>query len=356
MSNKDTKYTLKNEGNQLTLDNTRDPESNPSSAWYQAITLSERIASQHPIKKQLHDRKIDAEIAERRMQRWKSQHPFSTDSYFAQRLAIDGITEKEFLYQLGEPIEAVRDRYPSPQKSLTEIISAFSRPVSSNLPPLPKEQHNPEMSGFLDAIAPLIAQGCDRLREGIASLIETQSHLPFVPNTVEEALFANLPEKLLAMLSRTMVLELNIARLQGHLKGDTPAERFQSFGERLRQPNTALNLLQEYPVLARQLAMCIDQWVTFSLEFLHHLCSDWEAIRANFSAENAPGSLIALDSSVGDRHRGGRSVSIAKFTSGFQLVYKPYSFPRVFNLAKSAKRSSCIPNAEGSRSRDIRVG
>jgi type 2 lantibiotic biosynthesis protein LanM len=324
MSKTDTKYTLKNERHQLNSDNTMNQPSNLSSAWYQAITLSERIALQHPIK-QLHDRKIDAEIAERRMQRWKSQPPFSTDFYFTQRLAINGITEEEFLYQLGEPIEAVRDRYPSPPTWLTEIISAFSRPVSSNLPPLPKELHNPEMSGFLDAIAPLIAQGCDRLREGIASLIETQSHLPFVPNTVEEALFANLPEKLLAMLSRTMVLELNIARLQGHLKGDTPAERFQSFGERLRQRNTALNLLQEYPVLARQLAICIDQWVTFSLEFLHHLCSDWEAIRANFSAENDPGSLIALDSSVGDRHRGGRSVSIAKFSSGFQLVYKPKS-------------------------------
>ena len=321
MSKKDTKYTLKDEGRQLNLDNTINQASNPSSAWYQAITLSERIASKHPIKKQLHDRKIDAEIAERRMQRWKSQHPFSTDSYFAQRLAINGITEEEFLDLLGEPMEAVRDRYPSPPKWLTDITSAFS----PNLPPLSKELHNLEKSSFLDAIAPLITPGCDRLREGIASLIETQSHLPFVPNTIEEALFASLPEKLLAMLSRTMVLELNIARLQGHLKGDTPAERFQSFGERLRQPNTALNLLQEYPVLARQLAMCIDQWVTFSLEFLHHLCSDWEAIRANFSAENDPGSLIALDSSVGDRHRGGRSVSIAKFSSGFQLVYKPKS-------------------------------
>jgi len=229
MSKIDTKYTLKNEGHQLNSDNTMNQPSNLSSAWYQAITLSERIALRDPIK-QLHDRKIDAEFAERRMQRWKSQPPFSTDSYFAQRLEINGITEEEFLYQLGEPIEVVRDRYPSPPTWLAEIISAFSRPVSSNLPPLPKELHNPEMSGFLDAIAPLIAQGCDRLREGIASLIKTQSHLPFVPNTVEEALFANLPEKLLAMLSRTMVLELNIARLQGHLKGTHPQNDSRALG------------------------------------------------------------------------------------------------------------------------------
>ena len=100
--------------------------STPSSAWYQAITLSERIASQHPIQKQLHDRKIDAELAAHRMQRWKSQPPFSTDSFFAQRLAINGINEEEFLYQLGEPIEAVCDRYPSPPNWLTEIISALT--------------------------------------------------------------------------------------------------------------------------------------------------------------------------------------------------------------------------------------
>jgi lantibiotic modifying enzyme len=35
------------------------------------------------------------------------------------------------------------------------------------------------------------------------------------------------------MLGRTMVLELNVARLQGLLEGNTQQERFQSFLQRL---------------------------------------------------------------------------------------------------------------------------
>jgi type 2 lantibiotic biosynthesis protein LanM len=86
-----------------------------------------------------------------------------------------------------------------------------------------------------------------------------------------------------------------------------------------------LAFLQEYPVLARQLAICIDHWVAFSLEFLRHLCADWEAIRTTFSPENDPGVLVQVDGSVGDRHRRGRAVLIARFSTGFQVVYKPKS-------------------------------
>jgi type 2 lantibiotic biosynthesis protein LanM len=119
-----------------------------------------------------------------------------------------------------------------------------------------------------------------------------------------------------------MVLELNVARLQGLLKGETPEKRWRSFLQCLSQRNTALNILQEYPVLAYQLVLCIDQWVAFSLEFLQHLCTDWEAIRTTFSQDSDPGVLVQVHS-AGDRHRNGRSVQIARFSSGFQVVYKP---------------------------------
>src|SRR5262249_40900981 len=115
----------------------------------------------------------------------------------------------------------------------------------------------------------------------------------------------------------------NVARLQGLLHGDTPGERFLSFLQRLHQRDTVLALWQEYPVLARQLVLCIHQWVTFSLEFLQRLCADWEAIRATFSPKNDPGLLIQVDGGMGDTHQGGRSVLIARFSSGFRVVYKP---------------------------------
>lgn len=205
-----------------------------SSAWYTAITLSERIESLHAIQSTRPNIEINTEFSQQQMQRWKSQSPFTDDSYFAQRLAIDGITEDEFLYILGEPTSVVQDRFPKRPYWLTKIAEAFASPNLSSIP-LKEELQSKEVAGFLDAIKPLINQGRERLHQEVQSLIQTHANLPFDPNTVENLLFANLPGQLLSLLSRTMVLELNVARLQGLLSGNTPEERFQSFLQRLRQ-------------------------------------------------------------------------------------------------------------------------
>jgi hypothetical protein len=85
------------------------------STWYRAMTLTERIASLRAVQHSLPDVEINAAYAGRRLQRWRSQPPFSTGCYFAQRLAMDGTSEDEFLYLLGEPIAAVHGRFPAPQ-------------------------------------------------------------------------------------------------------------------------------------------------------------------------------------------------------------------------------------------------
>ncbi|MGK7922328.1 MAG: type 2 lanthipeptide synthetase LanM family protein, partial [Trichodesmium sp.] len=105
----------------------------------------------------------------------------------------------------------------------------------------------------------------------------------------------------------------------------TPRERFLSFLDRIYQKDVMVAILAEYPVLARQLIVTIDRWVSFSLEFLQHLCADWETICSEFSSEKYPGVLTQVKVNAGDTHRGGRSVMIVKFSSGFQIVYKPKS-------------------------------
>jgi type 2 lantibiotic biosynthesis protein LanM len=293
--------------------------------WYHALALTECIASLRAIECSKPTIEVNSELAERRMHRWRSQPPFATDSFFAQRLAMDGITEGELLYLLGVPLETVSDCFPTPPEWLTELAQAFSRPASNPQFPLPEMLRSEKMAGFLGGIEPLISQGCDHLHEGVQTLTHMCSELPFDPSTVEEVLFANLPGQLIRMLGRTMVLELNVARLKGLLEGNTAEERFQSFLHRLRQRDTAVAILQEYPVLARQLTIRIHNWVTFSLEFLQHLCADWEAIRKTFSPENDPGVLVQVNGSLGDSHRRGRAVLNVRFSSGFQVVYKPKS-------------------------------
>src|SRR5262249_9181522 len=91
----------------------------------------------------------------------------------------------------------------------------------------------------------------------------------------------------------------------------------------VRQRETALALLQENPVLTRQLLLAVANWATASLELLRRLCADWDALQTTFHPAGDPGLLAQVEGGVGDSHRGGRSVLIAKFSSGFQVVYKP---------------------------------
>lgn len=291
--------------------------------WYQATTLSERISASTLLQKKTSNLKMKANLAEQKMQHWRSQPPFNKSSYFQKRLATENIDEDEFLYFLNESVANVRDYFSHPPTWLTDLVQAFARPPA--VMTFPEELKAIKTIGFLEIIEPLISQGRDRLKEGIQALILTQSNLPFDIETIEKLLFVNLPKRLLMMLSRTLVLELNVARLQGLLSGDTPKERFQSFIGRLRQQDVALNILKEYPVLARQLTISVDRWVAVSLEFLQHLCSDWDLIAATFTPNIDPGVLTEVSSGAGDSHRDGRNVIIAKFSSGFVIVYKPRS-------------------------------
>ena len=271
-------------------------------AWYQALTLTERAAScQTAYTRQLD---LHPEGAKRRLARWKSQAPFDKGASFAQRLATAGINEWELLCLLGEPAEAVRARCPEPPTWLTDLARAFSHAPAAEPLWLPEPVKTLATAGFLEVVAPLMRQGRALLQQGIEAVMQTTPDVPVDPDTIMELLWVNLPGQLLTMVSRTCVLELHVARLQGLLRGDTPEERFYSFLQRLRQQSVAWGMLQEYPVLARELILSIRRWVAFHLEFLQHLCHDWQAIRAQFTLDDDPDVLTEVRP-AGDSHRHG---------------------------------------------------
>jgi len=292
-----------------------DKQAFQSESWYRAIALSQRIASLGSGCKD----EFDGELADRRLRRWRQQYPLTKNTFFDTRLALDGITEVEFRYLLGEPISALAKRHGQALGWLEKLESGFASGDRIG------EEDSADSEGFLSAIAPLLAQGKKRLRQGIAALVEDRqpSPLPCDSSTIESILLAFLPDRLFWMLNPTMALELNAARLQGLLVGETPQQRFQSFLQRLKDPESAIAILQEYPVLAEQLVICINSWVDLSLEFLQRLCDDWETIISHFSPKIELGVLAQVKAGAGDAHNGGRSVAIVTFSSGWQIAYKP---------------------------------
>ncbi len=294
-----------------------------SSKWYLATTLAERLAHSVPESKGAVHADIDINKARRREQRWRSEPPFATNASFADRLAADGITEHQFFYLLGEPAKAIMERFLEPPSWLAFLTQAFPRPVPTPLAPLSGALPAGDLLGFLNVIQPLIEQARDEFREGLVDIKKSCTHLPFHRAAVETLLSPRLFQELGSIASRTMALELNVARLQDVLVGNTPEERFQSFVDRLARRDIALAILHEYPVLGRLLSNCLGNWVNSSLEFLSRLTADWEAIRGLVSPGGDPGKLADVDGSMGDPHRRGHTVMAAKFSSGVQVVYKP---------------------------------
>ncbi len=232
----------------------------------------------------------DLALGQRRLQRWQAEPPFDDESVFLRRLASEGLDLSRFAQVLGVSNETLRARWSVQPDWLSELATAYVRQASPPLQPV----LDGDVMDFLELVQPLVDQACDRLAAGVAELMGTWKTAPFDPETIEDVLLMNLGDPLLMRLGRTMALELNVARLHGALAGETPEERFQSFIDYLRQPQNAVSLLAEYPVLARQLTICISQWVDVSLEFLARLCADWALIRSRFSPNSEPGLLVDL--------------------------------------------------------------
>jgi type 2 lantibiotic biosynthesis protein LanM len=293
----------------------------PSPSWRQATTLAERIPSLSvaALEKM---QGIDSSQATRRLDRWRSQTPFSNDTYFTQRLELDGLTEQTLLYLLGEPVEALHHRLANDPPWLAEFLTSLSHSGVEQSETVEKKKVI-DAGGFLEILSPVVKRSEARLNEKLLSSIGDRTDLPFTLAALQPHLKAHVYTQLLRMINRTMVLELNVARMQGYLSGETPEERFGSFLERIKVPEHRLALFEEYPVLARQVVTCLNHWMSFSVEFIEHLIEDWTEIRELFSPDDDPGVITEIKVGAGDSHRQGRSVVVVKFSSGFQIVYKP---------------------------------
>jgi type 2 lantibiotic biosynthesis protein LanM len=295
-------------------------------SWYRALTLPERLISLR-IHRRSAAPSIDYDNAQRRLQRWQSQPPFNKGDYFAQRLAQDGLTEEELLSLLAESAEEIQTRTQLPPAWLMRLIAAFEEQPdpASKMPSQPSNADERPSVAFLNTIRPLLISGLSRLHRGIQELTQSYDDLPFDPASIPSLLFSHLPERLLPRMSSTIVLELNVARVQGNLQGDTPQERFQHFLHYLAHPEHMLPLLEEYAVLARFITETIDRWVSCELELLTRLCDDWQEIRSIFTPDCDPGQLVDVEIAGGDSYRGGRTVMLLTWSSDFRLVYKPRS-------------------------------
>lgn len=293
--------------------------------WHRTVNLAERIKLLSTFSKKLNINNANDNFAQQKIKQWLSQPPFDKDDFFLKRLAKDNITKEEFICLLSNKKQVIENYlFEQPEwlkqfeKALLHLEVNKVQNCTSPKSKIKRVQHK-----FLYSIGFCLDQAFERLNYAIFFLTATHENLPFNSDLIGSTLVDHLLDQLTKILNRTMILELNVARLQGLLIGETQSERFCSFINYIRNYEVSLSIFKEYPVLARQLQISIEHWLDFSIEFLQNLCVDWEDIYKMFSLDNNLDKLVNLQIESGDNHRQGRSVIIARFESGFQLVYKP---------------------------------
>ncbi|MBW1597617.1 type 2 lanthipeptide synthetase LanM family protein [Streptomyces sp. JJ38] len=135
---------------------------------------------------------------------------------------------------------------------------------------------------------------------------------------------AELTGRLARLTARTMVVELHRARREQRLTGRTSRERFVDFVRSMSRPGALTDLFATHPVLAGLVTQATDQTTAAYAELLRRLTADRHALAARL-LPGEPSPLILVERGLGDRHRGGRSVSRLHFADGRSVVYKPRS-------------------------------
>lgn len=222
-----------------------DPIRFSDSCWYSALCLQERAeltgnCAGSPT--------APPPLAERRFHRWITTPAFEIRSNLIHFLQCHRLSEIDFQALLGESPASLKNRCHKPPDWLTELAVSFNRQGTSYSTPLPIDS-----LGFLHLAAPFISKYLDEL----AAIIQELNH-QFTNAVIEETVLGSLSEglleQILVVVTKPLVLEVNIARIEQILEGSNPVERFESFRRLLEKPSYRRAVFAQYPVLARQRA------------------------------------------------------------------------------------------------------
>ena len=203
-----------------------------ASSWLHRLSLRERLEYGLP---------EDVAMGREAVTCWRQDLGLQDESAFNDFLEIIGLTDGELQRALGavpEPTTSQDGAFPSAQVVDPKEIQANPFATLSWLRPLER--------AFLMLACPIVLRALMQLRRKCEA-----TEGPISWQELESFAINDLARGLLPRISRTLVLELNVARLRGQLEGDSPSTRVDSFGQLLSRPDVANALLSEYAVLAR---------------------------------------------------------------------------------------------------------
>lgn len=251
-----------------------------------------------------------------RARKWLSETPFSNPELLARHLRAGGIDRDSFIAACKV---ATRELYESaPIPAWAHSLEGYACEAEGGI----HEGEYP-IRGFAAAAAPIIRTVIPRLRSTIASLKGDFPDVPLDAPSLESILLDQLiTTQVLPRVTRCMILEMHLAKTQEQSSGSSDLHFRNFVRDFVENPRRQVRFLRDYPVLARGLLECADNWVSFTHEILVRWCADYCAIGRGLSSTR-PGAITSMRFGVGDTHRRGRSVVVLQTDLGLRIVYKP---------------------------------
>lgn len=123
---------------------------------------------------------------------------------------------------------------------------------------------------------------------------------------------------------RALILEVNIARINNILCGETPKERFHYFTNQLLLNSDFLKeLYYGYSELTNIINLKIKQYFDYILQIINNTQNESDNLSKKLNNKKPIGKIEKIITEMGDTHRGGKSVAIIDFDTQLRLVYKP---------------------------------
>lgn len=277
---------------------------------------------------------IDDEVVRDRLDRLSLAVAAGDRETFERWLEWNGTDVARLTAALQDAWVADADDLPPWAETLGALLDAASRPLSAW--PDARSPGDNEIP-FQDILAPALHVARHALLEKLNSASrhapENGSLLGMISTDAYENLERSLMKRLASVASPTLVAEFThhrpagltlLAALDTVPDGDRRAFHYSRFVDRMLGDGLR-SVLTRYPVLARFIAVAVDQWVDATAEFLQRLGRDLSALETVFRPAGTLGLVAAIEPDLSDAHHGGRSTLALTFDCGLRLMYKPKS-------------------------------
>jgi type 2 lantibiotic biosynthesis protein LanM len=188
---------------------------------------------------------------------------------------------------------------------------------------------------------------------GLAGLAVQLGSVPGLADAEAKAICAgaraHITSAALLKVSRILLVELNAARVSGHLHAPDPAARWQEWLSATKQLSFWESLADHYPSLLVRIRAVIGNGCGAALAMGTRFAADRRELAR--LPGSGPGQLTDVTFGAGDSHNSGQTVAVLRMADGSRVIYKPRSVAVDACLARLVTFVTAAGHEDGSRIR-----